>query len=268
MSLAAARGCDAVLSGVRIDYLHAILASKVPLAVRFGNPVHQADVDFLLRRRSDRSLRLIGISQQQIRTIDGGTWSIVLNGVDTDLYRPLDGIPQGLAFLGRLVPQKGVATAIRVARRTGTPLRIGGIAPDKAFFEAEVRPHLGHGIEYLGELDARESRRLLAESAALLFPIRGREAFGLVMAEALACGTPVVALRAGPVPEVVRDGITGFVCDDEDQMVAAVARIGAISRPDCRDDAVRRFDLDRVVTDYLRVLGEVVESASSSLWDR
>jgi glycosyltransferase involved in cell wall biosynthesis len=268
LSLAAVRGCDVVLNAGRVDYLHALLLTKNPLAVRFDNPIVQKDVDFLLRRRQGADLRFIAVSDSQRSAVQGGGWEIVPNAVDTDLYRPKQSHGDDLAFLGRVVPQKGIETAIRVARRTGRRLRVGGIAPDPEFFDRAVRPHLGDGVDFLGELDGAESRDLLASSSALLFPISGQEAFGLVMAEALSCGTPVIAMRAGPTPEIVRDGVTGFLCAHEDGMIDAVSRLDEISRDECRADALRRFSLDRMTTDHLRVLDELAGLVRRRDWRR
>jgi glycosyltransferase involved in cell wall biosynthesis len=163
-----------------------------------------------------------------------------------------------VAFVGRLTPQKGIDTAIRVAKMSGRKLRIAGPVPDPDWFNRAVRPHLGSDFGDLGEVDGREVSNLMATSKSTLFPIRSPEAFGLVMAESLACETPVIALRSGPVSEVVRSGVLGFVCESEEEMVAAVRGIDKISRDICRSDAVARFSNGRMVDDYLRVLEDLV----------
>jgi glycosyltransferase involved in cell wall biosynthesis len=258
LSLSAVRSCDVVLNSGRVDYLHALLASRVPIAARFDNPIDQSSVDFLVRRRAGADLRLISISDSQRRGINGGHWDTIHNAVDTTLYRPAGPLGEDLAFVGRLTPEKGIDTAIRVAQRSGRMLRIAGPEPDPNFFEQAVRPHLGADVEYLGELDGAGASALMASSAATLFPIRWREPFGLVMAESLACGTPVIAVRSGSVPEVVRTGETGFICESEDEMVDSVARLEEISRDACRRDAEARFSNERMLSDYLRVLQELV----------
>jgi glycosyltransferase involved in cell wall biosynthesis len=142
------------------------------------------------------------------------------------------------------------------------PLRIAGNIPDEPgaaeLFEREVRPHLGAGVEWVGELDDAAKKPFLAGAAALLFPIRWEEPFGIVMAEALACGTPVVALRRGAVPEVVDHGVTGFVCDDEAGLTAAVGRLGGLDRAACRRAAETRFSADAMVEGYLSVYRELL----------
>ena len=170
-----------------------------------------------------------------------------------------------LAFLGRISPEKGVAAAIRIARRAGMPIRIGARMPlphtedpntrrDWAYYEDEVQPLLeGPAVELIGQVGGKQKDDFLGNAAALLFPISWPEPFGLVMPEALACGTPVLALRAGSVPEIITDGVTGFIRDTEDELVEAVARIREIDRARCRAEVERRYTA-RVMTDnYLNV---------------
>src|SRR5262249_50222358 len=151
-----------------------------------------------------------------------------------------------LAFLGRISPDKGLDTAIRVAQRVGLPLRIAARLPlpykhdpavrrDWEYDQDEIQPLLqGPEVELIGQVGGKQKDYFLGNAAALLFPIRWPEPFGLVMAEALAAGTPVIAVRAGSVPELIEDGRTGFICDDEDGMVCAVSRIDEIDRAVCR----------------------------------
>lgn len=260
LSLAAARGCDVILNAGRTDYLHGLLATRIPLAVRFDTPIGQSDVDFLTRRRPGSDLVMISISQNQRSAVHGGNWTLIHNGIDTRVHRPKVDVGTHLAFLGRLAPEKGIEAAIRVAREAGLPLRIGGNVPDRDYFDSRVRPGLTDDVEYLGELDQFECRELLASSSALLFPVWSPEAFGLVVVEALACGTPVVAARSGPTPELLVDGVTGFLCGSEAEMVRAVARVGEIDRAACRQDAVARFSSDRMVEGHLRALESVAGS--------
>jgi len=169
-----------------------------------------------------------------------------------------------LAFLGRISPDKGLDTAIRVARQAGMPLRIAARKPlrhddpnvraDWEHYRQDIKPLLERGrATFIGEVAGDEKDRFLRDAAALLFPIRWPEPFGLVMAEALACGTPVVALRDGSVPEVIEDGVTGFVCSDEDEMVAAVARLDELDRARCRAEAERRFSPTAMAAAYERL---------------
>jgi glycosyltransferase involved in cell wall biosynthesis len=163
--------------------------------------------------------------------------------------------PGYLAFLGRLTANKGVHVAIEVARKLGRPLRIAGNVSDETggrqFFETHVRPQLGDGIEWIGAVDDDAKAPFLRNAAALLVPIQWEEPFGLVVAEALACGTPVLAMHRGSMPELIRHGVTGFLCRSTDEMVDAAARVGEIDRRACREDCERRFSADRMVQDYV-----------------
>jgi glycosyltransferase involved in cell wall biosynthesis len=205
-----------------------------------------------------RDVPLVLISDAQRKPVPRANWAAtVYNGIEVDAYtfNPRQG--DYLAFLGRISSDKGVDTAIRVARRAGIPLRIAARMPlpykddpearhDWAYYEEVVEPLLkrrGARARFVGEVSGKRKDAFLRNAAALLFPIRWPEPFGLVMAEALACGTPVLALRAGSVPEVVEDGVTGFVCETEDELVAA-RRLGEIDRARCRAEAERRLLAD------------------------
>jgi glycosyltransferase involved in cell wall biosynthesis len=159
-----------------------------------------------------------------------------------------------LAFVGRMSYEKGVREAIEVAQAAGCELRIAAKCREPAereYFREYVEPHLGHGVEYLGELGHAAKAELLASALALVFPINWDEPFGLVLAEAAACGTPVVALRRGSVPEVVDDGVTGFAVDTLQQMADAVAKVETLDRARIRRHAEEQFSVPRMVDDYL-----------------
>jgi glycosyltransferase involved in cell wall biosynthesis len=216
---------------------------------------------------------LVSISDAQRRPLPNANWlATIHHGIALDEldFGPRPG--RYLAFLGRFSAEKGLDAAIRVAQRAGLPLRIAGRMPlpyqddpearrDWEHYKGDVEPLLeraGSGARIVGEVSGRRKSAFLRGAAALLFPIRWPEPFGLVMVEALASGTPVIALRAGSVPEVLVDGPTGFVCDDEDQMVEAVGRLDQIDRARCRAEAERRFSpgamADRYEEAYARLL--------------
>ena len=256
LSLWEARNADVVINSGRVDYLESLLRTSTPLVCRFDNPIEQSTIDFLLARRS-KALALVSVSDhQRAHLAAAGSWRTVHNAVDTDrlAFSPRPD-PGYLAFLGRLTANKGVHVAIEVARRLGRPLRIAGNVSDEAggrqFFETHVRPHLGNGVEWLGAVDDDAKAPFLRNAAALLVPIQWEEPFGLVVAEALACGTPVLAMHRGSMPELIRHGVTGFLCRSTDEMVDAVGRVGAIDRRACREDCERRFSADRMVEDYI-----------------
>ncbi|GJD35391.1 D-inositol-3-phosphate glycosyltransferase [Methylobacterium aerolatum] len=178
---------------------------------------------------------------------------VVHHGIARDRYAFGAGPGDYVAFVGRLTDQKRPDTAIRVARAAGLPIRLGGTIDvgNPGYFEREVRPLLGPDATYGGPLDDAGKGELLAGARALLFPIDWPEPFGLVMIEAMACGTPVVAWNRGSVPEVVEDGLTGFVVSSEAEAVAALERIGDLDRAAVRRRFEERFTATRMAEDYL-----------------
>jgi glycosyltransferase involved in cell wall biosynthesis len=168
-----------------------------------------------------------------------------------------------LAFIGRVAPEKRVDRAIEIAKRVGLPLKIAAKVDDvdRQYFENVVEPLLNHPlVEYLGEIGDGEKQEFLGNARALLFPINWPEPFGLVMIEAMACGTPVIALRRGSVPEVLDDGRTGFIVDDLEDAVAAARRIGAIGRRQCREVFEERFTATRMANDYVEHYSALLEA--------
>jgi glycosyltransferase involved in cell wall biosynthesis len=198
---------------------------------------------------------LVSISDAQRAPLADLRWrATVHHGLPPDLYRFHEGPGRYLVFVGRISPEKRPDSAIRIARAAGVPLRIAAkVDPaDRDYYEAVVRPLLDDPlIEFIGEVDDRHKEELFGNALALLFPIDWPEPFGLVMIEALACGTPVIARRRGSVPEIVVDGVTGFVRETEEEMADAVRRLSAISRRDCRAHFERRFTAARMADDYL-----------------
>ena len=209
---------------------------------------------------------VISISDAQRRPLSRAKWiATVPHGLPSRLYPPGRGDGGYLAFLGRISPEKRVDAAITVARAAGLPLRIAAKVDrvDADYFARTIRPLLGPDVEFLGEIGGADKARFLGAARALLFPIDWPEPFGLVMIEALACGTPVIARRRGSVPEVLDDGVTGFICDDEAGMVAAVGRLDAVDRAACRRVFERRFSDERMVGQYERIFSVVVEDAAA-----
>jgi glycosyltransferase involved in cell wall biosynthesis len=225
-----------------------------------------------------RDRPLVSVTDAQRRPLPEASWvATVHHGMPHDLYRPRYERGSYLAFVGRIAPEKGVHHAIEVARRTGLPLKIAGRPPleewkyvearaDHWYYERMVRPHLGRdGIEYVGELDDAGKQDLYAGALALLFPIDWPEPFGLVLIEAMACGTPVLARPRGSVPEVVADGVTGYHCEDVDEMVDALDRIDRIDRRACRAAFEARFTARRMALAYLRVYERLVRAAAGAV---
>jgi len=216
------------------------------------------------QRLAGSSIRFTGCSTSVYAAPGGsgppaGRWQTIFNGADLSRYTFVAAVPQDapLVFLGRLERFKGPHHAIAIARRAGRRLVIAGprvvSGPDADFFDREIAPHLSDRITYVGPLDDPGKDALLGSAAALLMPIEWAEPFGIVMAEALACGTPVVGAPRGSVPEVVRDGVNGYLAETVDAAAAAVARLGAIDRRVVRADAEARFS-DRAIVDQYEAL--------------
>lgn len=186
----------------------------------------------------------------------------VSHGINTESFKPrLEGEGNGFVFLGTLSKNKGIDIAVRTAHKLGVKLTIAGEVreSDQAFLDKEVFPLVdGKIIRFIGEIGHEEKNRLLSEADALLFPTRWNEAFGLVMAESLACGTPVIALNNGAVPEVLNDGMTGFIAEDEASFVEAVKKAKKISRSACRKEAEECFSLPAMAAGYMEVYKSLI----------
>jgi glycosyltransferase involved in cell wall biosynthesis len=183
-----------------------------------------------------------------------GWLKTIQHGIPHDLLRPLPVERRYLAFLGRIAPEKCVDRAIAIAARCGLELKIAAkVDPaDRKYFEAEIKPLLSQPhVEFIGEIGDSEKSEFLSGALGLLVPIDWPEPFGLVMIEAMACGTPVVAFNRGSVPEIVDDGITGFIVEDVDGGVAAVHRLSQLSRTEIRSVFERRFTARRMAGDYI-----------------
>jgi glycosyltransferase involved in cell wall biosynthesis len=199
----------------------------------------------------------VSISEAQRTPLSGVRWAgTVHHGLPREQYRFHPGPGRHFAFIGRISPEKCPDAAIRVAIRAGIPLKIAAKVDraDRDYFETVIRPLLDHPlVEFLGEVDERGKEELLGDALALLFPVDWPEPFGLVVIEALACGTPVIARRRGSVPELLDHGRTGFVCDNEEEMAAAAGRLGELRRDQCREEFERRFTVDAMTDAYLRL---------------
>lgn len=218
------------------------------------------DLGALYRRLAGR-VPVIAISNHQALTARGiPVAAVIHHGVDVESFPVGTGRGGHALFLGRMNPDKGLHTAIRVARQAGIPLRIAAKMREKAefeYFEQRIRPQLGGGIEYLGEVGGDAKLTLIGDALCLLNPIHWPEPFGMVMAEALACGTPVVATPEGAAPEIVDDGITGFLRTDEASLVTALGYVEGLDRRACRRAAESRFSARRMAADHARLFDAV-----------
>jgi glycosyltransferase involved in cell wall biosynthesis len=186
----------------------------------------------------------------------------VYHGIDLSEFALQEQAGHTLVYFGRIHPDKGVAEAIAVAKAARLPLVIAGIVHDRDYYEREIAPHVdGDRVRYVGSIGPAERSELLGSALALLHLVEFAEPFGLSMIEAMACGTPVIARRRGSVPEVVDEGVTGFVVDDVAGAIDAVGRARALDRRAVRARAAERFSRDRMVDDYMRVYERVVRGA-------
>jgi glycosyltransferase involved in cell wall biosynthesis len=188
------------------------------------------------------------------------------NALDLDAYPVHQERGEYLLFLGRMSPDKGCHRAVEVAKEAGVPLKIAGKMrepPEREYFEAHVAPHLGDGVEYLGETSHGKKVALLQNARATLFPIEWEEPFGLVMIESMACGTPVIATRWGAVPEVIEEGRSGVIVDDYRQMAAALADADRLEPLECRRSMEERFSAGRMVRDYEESYATMLERAAA-----
>jgi glycosyltransferase involved in cell wall biosynthesis len=187
----------------------------------------------------------------------------VPHGLPENLLLKGDGRGGYLAFLGRISPEKAPDAAIRIAARAGLPLKIAAKVDraDREYFKTVVEPLLGQGqVEFIGEIREDQKQDFLGNAAGLVFPIAWSEPFGLVMIEAMACGTPVIAFQNGSVPEVLEDAVTGFIVHSEDQAVEAVRRIGTLDRGRIRGEFERRFTARRMAQNYLKLYARLTQA--------
>jgi glycosyltransferase involved in cell wall biosynthesis len=238
-----------------IDWLHLPLLSR--LGVPFLTTCHgRLDLPLfpdVVRRFP--SAAFVSISENQRIPLPQANWvGTVYHGLPPDLLRPSFEPGSYLAFLGRLTAEKGPEPAMRIARAVGMPLQIAAKVPrgETTFFRERIEPQVdGKQVRLIGEVNDRAKQGFLAGAAALLFPIDWPEPFGLVMIEAMACGTPVIAFKSGSVPEVVDHGITGFVVSNEEEAVRAIGRLGELDRRRVRAQFEKRFTSRRMAEDYL-----------------
>jgi glycosyltransferase involved in cell wall biosynthesis len=246
------------------DYLHFPLFADSPantLTTMHGR-LDLPDLPIMLREFT--MLPLSSISEAQRRPLPWANWcGTVLHGLP-DYLRPGDGDGRYLAFLGRISPEKGPDRAIAIACRAGMPLRMAAKVDriDRDYFESVVRPLLDHPlVDFIGEIGDNEKARFLGNAAALVFPIDWPEPFGLVMIEAMATGTPVIAFNYGAVPEIIENGLTGFIVDDVESAAAAVPWALGLDRRAIRRRFLERFTSERMAQDYLALYARVLSGA-------
>jgi glycosyltransferase involved in cell wall biosynthesis len=255
---------DIVHSNSRIAYLTPILPLAIPKVMTYHRQI-TAHTTGGAAELSRGTLEFTAIGRWMIDAAPlRGRWHVVPNGVPIETYnfRNEVALDAPLVFLGRVEEVKGPHLAIEIARRSERRLVIAGNVPDahREWFGIHVLPHIDDDrVRFIGPVDDSVKNTLLGTAAALLMPIQWEEPFGLVMAEAMACGTPVIGLGRGAVPEVVEHGVTGFVVGTLDEMVAAVAHVGELSRREARKRVERLYSSEAVTDRYISVYEELIE---------
>jgi glycosyltransferase involved in cell wall biosynthesis len=244
----------------RLAYLLPILNHPIRKIMTYGREISSKNI-FQINKFKNQNLIFTGCSNNLIsRSNLAGRWETVYNAIDFTKFTLVENIKEDapLMFLGRIEKVKGCHTAIRVALETGNKLLIGGnISPledERKYFENDIKPYIdGKQIVFLGPMNDEEKNVYLGQSKALLFPIEWDEPFGMVMLEAMACGTPVIAFNRGSVSEVIQDGITGFRVDSYFEFSKCILRISSLNRHNCREYALTRFDVRCVANKYLAI---------------
>ena len=240
-----------------LDFMGFPLARRnpTPTVTTFHGRLDLPELEPVFREYAE--MPMVSISNSQRKPVSWANWhATVYHGLPRDLYAFHPNSGDYLAFLGRIAPEKRPDHAIELAKRVGIPLRIAAkVDPaDQEYFRTEIEPLLSDPlIEYIGEITDTEKNEFLGQAMALVCPYDWPEPFGLVLIEALACGTPVLAYRRGSIPEIIEDGTTGFVCEGVDELTTAIHRIPEIDRRQCRQTFEERFSVERMAQDYLRV---------------
>lgn len=252
-----------------IDYLHFIRSRReqVPCVTTLHGRLDIPELVPLYREF--RELPLISISNSQRKPLPWVNWvGTVHHGLPADLlsFHELGG--NYLAFLGRVSPEKGLNHAIEIAIRAEMPLKIAAKIDraDRDYFEEKIKPLLDHPlVEFLGEIGSADKAEFLGNAVAMLFPIEWPEPFGLVMIEAMACGTPVIAYPSGSVPEIIIDGVNGFLASNVEEAVHAVRRVGDLNRRECRQYFELNFTDEQMTRNYLSTYQKLVHPKSASI---
>lgn len=252
-----------------VDYLHFPYSrsQQTTHVTTLHGRLDLPDLQPLYRHFSD--IPVVSISDAQRKPLPWANWQgTIHHGLPPSSFSLGGGKGGYLAFLGRTSPEKGLDQAIEIAKRAEMPLKIAAKIDraDVDYFEAIIKPLLDHPlIEFIGEIGYPEKNAFLGNAAGLLFPINWREPFGLVMIEAMACGTPVIAYPLGSVPEVVEEGVTGFMVPGLDGAVKAVKNLGDIDRRNCRRHFEQYFNAERMAHDYLNIYQRLILGESPSI---
>jgi glycosyltransferase involved in cell wall biosynthesis len=257
----AAKDCDII----HVQSAQAIAFSRFvnrPVVLTLHGP-HEPKLSEYYSHYPD--VHYVCISDAQKQTESMPKMRTIHHGIDVSLYRLVKQKQRYLSFIGRIAPLKGTHLAIDVAKRTGIPLKIAGdIQPvNREYFEKKIRPEIdGQLVQYIGLADLHAKNELLGNSMAMLFPIQWNEPFGLVMVEAMACGTPVLAMPGGSVPEVVHDGVSGHICRSVRSMARRVGDL-KLEPSAVRSYVEENFSVERMTRDYLALYEEILRGAQT-----
>jgi glycosyltransferase involved in cell wall biosynthesis len=252
-----------------IDYLHFSMSRRedLPQLTTLHGRLDIPDLVPLFREFSE--MPIVSISDAQRHPLPWINWQgTVHHGMPEDIFLPCSDSGNYLAFLGRISPEKGVDQAIEIAKRAGTPLKIAAKVDraDKSYFESHVKPMLDHKlIKFVGEISDLEKNEFLGNASALLFPINWSEPFGIVLIEAMACGLPVIAYPHGSVPEIIEDGVSGFLVHNIEEAAAALKNLSAIDRRKCRRAFEERFSVKRMAQEYLAIYDGIIHREPESI---
>jgi glycosyltransferase involved in cell wall biosynthesis len=263
------RAADFDFLHFHLDYYPFSLFSRQPtpfvttLHGRLDLPEHQPVFDTF------STIPVVSISNAQRRPLPQANWvRTVHHGLPENLLQPKPIKPSYFAFLGRIAPEKGVDRAIRIAQHCGVPLKVAAKVDnvDREYFEEQILPMIKSArVDYIGEINDSQKSEFLSGAMALLVPIDWPEPFGLVMIEAMACGTPVIAFNRGSAPEVIEDGLTGFIVEDINGAIGAVDRLSHLSRQRIRWRFEQRFTARRMAQDYLSVYRSMTDRIAPHL---
>lgn len=255
-----------------LDYLHFPASSRrdYPHLTTLHGRLDIPELQSLYDRYSE--MPVVSISDNQRRPLPQARWmGTVYHGLPRYLLQPNLNPDDYLCLVGRISPEKGVPDAIRIAIEADMPLRIAAKVDrvDQEYFDGVVRPLLAHPlIEFVGEIDERQKQDFVGNARAMLFPIQWPEPFGMVMIEAMACATPVIAYRSGSVPEVMAHGVSGYIVEHAAEAVAALKKLDTMGRRGVRSYFERRFTAERMATDYIEIyrqLGRVSHDGTAEL---
>ena len=251
---------DVIHNFGRLLYLLPVLNCRVKKIMTYGREIDSRNIN-VINKLPNRNIIYTGCSENLIFNVKGiGNWKAVYNAIDFSKYNLIENVPNDapLIFLGRIEQIKGCHTAIEVAKKTKRKLIIAGnISPlpdEQKYFREQIEPFIdGNQIQFIGQVNDEQKNHYLGLSIALLFPIEWEEPFGMVMVEAMACGTPVIGFKRGSVEEVIDEGVTGYKVTNVEEMILAINDLDKINRKSCCIHAQKRFDVPVIAQQYLNL---------------